>query len=173
MIMRRFVVLAVSTAAIGAACGASDDARVAPDDSPGVSPPPEVTAATTSDPWRVLAAGEVDESEPRQLVVDDAGRLDDEWRDLGLPGATPDVDFDESIVIIRSEGYGSGCEPIFRRISIREDRRTVEPQFVGFEPGHECGADERWYALAVEVRREALEPGGYTLIGRSEQVPIP
>lgn len=144
-----------------AGCGGSsaDAPADAAADPPGVSAAGRSDGAAESE-WMLLAEGEVTRGDGALRVVDDATDLADAWALAGLESGVPDVDFDDRVVVVGTMSYGSGCEPIFAEVAVRRDAiDPIELQFVAFEPGHDCGADERWYALAVAIDRGLVAPG--------------
>ncbi len=154
----RFVALPVLFAATG--CGGAD------------SPDP-VRMDATEAAWTVLAESEVDASEAAMRVATDNESLAIAWDAAGLPGVPPRVDFGRAVVAIETESFGSGCEPMFMRVSTRGEPGTAQLQYVAFEPGHECAADERWYSVAVAIDRAMFDPEPVAIRWPGGDVPIP
>lgn len=163
-VMRTLIiaVLTISTAACGSAA----------DDAGGTEGPGSERAAPDA-PWRVLVETEVVETQGGLWAAADDGALADGWSAAGLPGSPPSIDFETSIVAIESMSFGSGCRPIFMRVSTRGEPGTAELQYVGFEPGTECAADERWYAVAVAIDRATFDPEPTAIAWRGELIAIP
>lgn len=139
-----------------ASCGDSIDSSAG---TPSVSADDSRDDAAGAE-WLLVAEGEVVRADRMLRAVTDDVALDDAWSLAGFESGAPDVDLDDWIVVVGTMSFGSGCEPIFAEVSERPDAPDrFELQFVAFEPGHECGADERWYALAVAIDRDLVAPG--------------
>lgn len=123
--------------------------------------------------WDLLAEGEVTDRPVAIHVAHDADELATAWDAGGFTDAVPAVDFDGQIAVVGTSTFGSGCQPMFAEVDVRRERLdAVELQFATVEPGQECGADERSYALAVAIDRDLLEPG-FTIGWQGRSVPLP
>jgi hypothetical protein len=123
---------------------------VEPEDVVRPAPQPE-----SGEGWRLLGTDRTGDSYRTGVATTD-DQYAALWRQAGLGGAPPDVDFDDEVVIWFGAVYGSGCEIRMDGVVFDLERGIVHGDFVipGVHQG--CNSDANPEAYVVAVERSAL-----------------
>lgn len=123
---------------------------VEPQDVIRPSPQPE-----SGDGWRLLGTQRTGDSYRTGVATTDE-QYASLWREAGLDGDLPAVDFDDEVVIWFGAVYGSGCEIRMDDVVFDLERRVVHGDFVipGVHQG--CNSDANPEAYVVAVERSSL-----------------
>lgn len=123
---------------------------VEPEDVIRPAPQPE-----SGEGWRLLGTDRTGSSYRTEVATTEE-QYAAVWRQAGLDGAPPTVNFDTEVVIWFGAVYGSGCEIRMDDVVFDLEQRVVHGDFVipGVHQG--CNDDANPEAYAVAVERSAL-----------------
>lgn len=146
---RRTVALALILAVVLTACAGP---RVPAGDQP-----------TVGVGWRLLGQAEGAGEVYRTGVATTDGQLAALWRESGLDGKAPAVDWQAEIAVWFGAVYSSGC-PV-RLDGVVLDGATLHGQMVvpGSGPGSACPADAKPHSFVVAVKRTLLPTGPFVV----------
>jgi hypothetical protein len=141
----------------------------------GVDPalaPDEGPQQTEGDGWRLLADQDRTGEPYRTAIAYDDASYDELWKEVGLAGARPEVDFQSEVVIWFGAVHGSSC-PRMRLddVVIEEDRPLVHAVLTYLDFGV-CTADAIGHAYVVAVQRSLLPQGPFAIQLHQENPPV-
>jgi hypothetical protein len=140
------------------------DAALAP--RPGPQP-------AAGDGWRLLADAKHVGQPYRTGLAFDEGSYAELWRQVGLAGDPPAVDFESEVVIWFGAVFGSSCPDIrLDDVAVDHERALVHAQVTDLNEPGPCTADANAHAYVVALERSKLPPGPFAIqLGADEPPP--
>ncbi|MEX2279829.1 MAG: hypothetical protein WEA76_07040 [Acidimicrobiia bacterium] len=113
------------------------------------------------DGWRLLADEKTGHAY-RTGFASDRADFEELWREAGISGPLPEVDFESEVVIWFGAVYGSSC-PNLRMDEVVISGDLVYPVIVDVDAPMACTGDANPHAYVVAVERSALPADGFVI----------
>jgi hypothetical protein len=125
--------------------------------------PPDGPQARAGDGWRLLADERAGQPY-RTGIAFDAASYERLWREIGLTGDQPDVDFETEVVIWFGAVYGSSCPDLrLDDVVVDRARALVHAEIVLIGAPMACTLDANPRAYSVAVERTRLPEGPFAI----------
>jgi hypothetical protein len=132
---------------------------------------PEGPQPVSGDGWRLLADQQGVGLPYRTGIAADAAGYARLWREVGLSGDPPAVDFVSEVVIWFGAVYGSGCPVRLDGVVVDPGQALVHGEIVLVGQPPACNSDANPHAYLVALERAALPAGAFAIQLGAEDPP--